>query len=92
MFKRSIFLFMIIFLAVIQTSCGPSAISFYDVIHIARIDTVLNEDGKGRNIFFLVVPAGADCKLVDLIPALENLDKPNLSVAKYLDEQYRGYL
>jgi hypothetical protein len=92
MYKSSILLFIIIFLTVSLTSCGPTVISFYNVIHLARIDTILKDDGSGRNIFWLVVPADVNCQLVNLMPALEGLDSSaNLSVTSISNDQYKGY-
>ncbi len=93
--KKSIFALLGVTLCFAAlTSCGPAVhyISLSRVINIARIETILNEDGSGHNNFWLVVPGQSTCPLVNLQPALEGITIPTKPLVVRLDDDtYRGY-
>jgi hypothetical protein len=87
---------MTILIASLVAGCGgaPSAprVSLFNSINLGRIETVLHEDGSGYNRFWLVVPAGAECELLDLTSRLESISMPttpeSIEVREYQDENF----
>jgi hypothetical protein len=83
------------FCAAVLTSCSGSSVRYVSlsrVLNVARIETILNEDGSGRNNFWLVVPGNSTCPLVDLQPALESITSPTRPLVVRLDDDiYKGY-
>jgi len=82
----------------ILSACGgaafPSAprLSLFNSINLGRIETVLREDGSGYNRFWLVIPAGTECELLDLMPRLGSISTPTapkvIEVHEYQDPNF----